>query len=312
VSVRRAILQASLPALLAAVLSASAAAGPPVTAGTGGSTPLPTDRAAKLDLIERLRQGPQILILGDSRGRVAGPGFIQRLTGHTAFNAAVTGGSVPDAWVFTRYTADRFPHQRRRYIWFVSAGLATNIVDPLVETDPRSRRYLAEVAPYLSPVTISAPLPMDTRYGPDGAIADWNPSYTPKRTAKLAADAARLIAVIRAQPPVATPLDPSRFRLFEHLLAYMNRLGARPVIVLNPIYPTVLAEVQKHGNPIAASSLAYLQSLRGRYDFVVVDGEDSRKWGGTAYDWTNITHVDPANMRRLLRYVVAHSDGALR
>ena len=35
------------------------------------------------------------------------------------------------------------------------------------------------------------------------------------------------------------------------------------------------------------------------------------KWGGTDYDWTNPTHVDRANMRRMLRYIVTHSDGAL-
>ena len=302
---RRSILTGSL-ALLAAVVAVSA------SAGTRGGAPKPTDRSAKLDLIEHLKHGPQILILGDSRGREAQPSFVQRLTGLTAFNAAVTGGSAPDAWVFTRYTADLFPHQQRRYIWFVSAGLATNIIDPLVETDPRSRQYLAEVAKYMSPVQISAPLPTDTRYHADGSIADWNPSYSPKRAAQLQAKASKLIALIRAQPPVATPLDPTRFQLFEHLLGYMNSLGARPVIVFNPIYPTVLAELEKYGNPVTAVSLEYLKSLHGRYDFVVVNAEDSRKWGGTDYNWTNPTHVDEANMRRMLRYIVAHSDGALK
>jgi hypothetical protein len=44
---------------------------------------------------------------------------------------------------------------------------------------------------------------------------------------------------------------------------------------------------------------------------VVVDCQDIRKWGGTDYDWTNATHVDRANMRRLLEYIATHSDGAL-
>jgi hypothetical protein len=33
--------------------------------------------------------------------------------------------------------------------------------------------------------------------------------------------------------------------------------------------------------------------------------------GGTDYDWSNASHVDRANMRRMLRSVVSHSDGAL-
>jgi hypothetical protein len=287
---------------LAVVLSVVAATGAPVR----------SDRTAKLDLIARLKQSPQILVLGDSRGREAAPSYLRRLTGHAAFNAAVTGGSVPDAWVFTRFTQDRFPLEHRRYIFFVSAGLGTNIVEPVSETDPRSRRYLAEVAQYLSPATVGTTPRTDTRYRADGAIADWDPVYTPARAQMLVAEAAPLVAQIEASHPVSMPLDPSRFQLFEQLLAYMNEHGSRPVIVLNPIYPIVLAELEKYGNPLTASSLAYLDSLHRRYDFVVVNGEDSRAWGGTDYDWANPTHVDAANMRRLLRYIVAHSDGALR
>jgi hypothetical protein len=45
---------------------------------------------------------------------------------------------------------------------------------------------------------------------------------------------------------------------------------------------------------------------------VFVYAQDIRKWGGTARDWSNATHINRANMRRLLPYIVAHSDGALR
>jgi hypothetical protein len=83
------------------------------------------------------------------------------------------------------------------------------------------------------------------------------------------------------------------------------------VIVFNPVYPSIWAELEKYGAPLSTASLDYLQGLRSRYDFVVVDCQDVRKWGGTADDWTNATHVDRANMRRMLRYVVTHSDGAL-
>jgi len=33
--------------------------------------------------------------------------------------------------------------------------------------------------------------------------------------------------------------------------------------------------------------------------------------GGTACDWMNANHVNRLNMRRMLKYIVAHSDGAL-
>ena len=92
---------------------------------------------------------------------------------------------------------------------------------------------------------------------------------------------------------------------------YLSR-GERPVIVFNPLYPTVYAELERHRNPVLATSLSYLQSLRKRFQFVVVDGENIATWGGTGYDWKNATHVDQANMRRLLRYVVEQSKRALR
>jgi hypothetical protein len=278
--------------------------------GAASSTP-PTDRSVKLDLIAKLKQGPEILILGDSRGRQAEPSFLQRLTGRTGFNAAVQGGSAPDAWVFTRYTADRFPGQKRRYIWFVSAGLTTNIATPWLTSDPRGRRYLREVAPYLSTQTVTVAWNTGTHYRDDGSLLGEQSPPSPAQVKRVKAEAAQAVAQIRLHPPVAAPPDTSRYPLFEHVLAYMNSRGERPVIVFNPVYPTVFAELEKHGSPLATSSLDYLHSLEPRYDFVVVDCQDIHKWGGTDYDWTNITHVDRANMRRMLRYIVAHADGAL-
>jgi hypothetical protein len=298
----------STTAVLAVTLGLVAA-----TAGANSAPPGPTDRTVKLDLIEKLKRGPEILILGDSRGRRAEPSLLQRLTGHTGFNAAVTGGSTPDAWVFTRYTADRFPGQKRRYIWFVSWGLATNIVTPWLQADPRGRHYLQEVVPYLSTQTVTVPLQRatPTDYRADGSLRIEPSPPTPAHTRKVKAKAAHMVAQIRQHPPVTPPPDPARYQLFEHLLAYVNGRGERPVIVINPIYPTVLAELERYGDPLATSSLDYLHGLEPRYDFVVVDCQDIHKWGGTDYDWENATHVDRANMRRMLRYIVANSDGAL-
>ena len=135
-------------ALLIALLTLSVSADRSSGAGTRAAAPAARiDRTVKLNLIKKLKHGPQILIMGDSRGREAEPSFLRNLTGLGGFNAAVTGGTAPDAWVFTRYTQDLFPHRKRRYIWFVSAGLTGYIINPSVETDPRSQRYLREVAP---------------------------------------------------------------------------------------------------------------------------------------------------------------------
>jgi hypothetical protein len=68
----------------------------------------------------------------------------------------------------------------------------------------------------------------------------------------------------------------------------------------------------RYGNPVTTYSLDYLRQLRSRYDFVVVDCENIHTCGGNDTDWKNAGHVDRFNMRRMLKYIVAHSDGALR
>src|SRR3954452_21637100 len=143
-----------------------------VVARASASTRPPTDRSIKLDLTAKLEQGPQTLIVGDSRGRQAEPSYLQRLTGHTGFNAAVMGGNGPDAWVFTRYAANRFPGQKRHYIWFVSSGLSGNIPDPRTEADPRGRHYLREFPPSLDnePLNVEWPKHPFTGYRPDGGL----------------------------------------------------------------------------------------------------------------------------------------------
>ncbi len=296
--------------LLLSVIAALAVAG-----STAASGPPATDRSIKLDLIANLRRSPQILILGDSRGRHAEPSFLRRLTGHSGFNAAVMGGSTPDFWVFTRYTADRFPRQKRRYIWFVSAGLVADIPDPRTEADPRGRRYLQEVKRYLSSQMDTVPWsPHPFRgYRADGSIRGRPSHPSAAHIQAVKAQAAALAAQIRQNPPSGPPhYDAKHYKLFEHLLAYVNGRGERPVIVFNPIYPSIYAAQQQYGSPLVTSSLDYLRTLRGRYRFVVVNCEDSHAWGGTDSDWDNPTHVNGLNMRRMLRYIVARAGAALR
>ena len=74
----------------------------------------------------------------------------------------------------------------------------------------------------------------------------------------------------------------------------------------------MFAQLKKYGYAGRRASLEMIAKLHKRFKFVFVDAQDIRKWGGTAYDWSNATHVNRANMRRLLKYIVAHSAGGLR
>jgi hypothetical protein len=328
---------ASCLGVLAAVLALNVVIDPFAIAGSGFvPTAVESDRSAKLTLLEDLKRGPETLILGSSRSRQAEPAFLQGLTGRTGFNAGVTGGTSADEWVFVRYAADLFPHQKRRYIWFTDVGLAGGGVNSQLAHDQRARRYLpggagfglGDVGTYLSTDATKASWRVfrkcvlsichsHIRFHADGSLTNQSLRYLPEHAASLRKAVLKLVASVGAHHQTLAQarkdLDqPHRFLYFERALAFMNERGEVPVIVLNPVYPSVFAELEKYGYAGRRATLERLAELHRRYRFVFVDAQDVRKWGGTAKDWSNATHINRANMRRLLRYVVAHSHGALR
>jgi hypothetical protein len=322
-------------AVLSAVLVLNTVVDPFARAGTDLLPPaVENDRATKLTLIDRLEEPPGILILGSSRARQAEPAYVQGLTGRSGFNAAVTGGGASDAWVMTNHLEKTFPLRNRGFIWFVDVGIATHGVSPLLSEDPRAQPYLAgehgfgldDVGAYLGTDATGASLrvlegcalrgcePEDGPiYLPDGSIEASSllnlPEY--ERSALVEDSVERLVQRVRAKPPRGGTIVPRRRVYFEQTLAFMNRQGSTPVIVLNPVHPAVLAELRRHGHPERETALKYLRSLRSRYDFVFVDAEDIQDWGGSPTGFANATHVDRPNMRRLLDYIVANSQGAL-
>src|SRR5205823_5986479 len=127
-------------AVLASVLAFNIVIDPFAIAGTGlVPTAVEPDRSIKLDLLQHLKRSPEILVLGSSRSRQAEPSYLRRLTRRNGFNAGVTGGTSADEYVFVRYTADRFPHQKRRYLWFTDVGLAGGGVLLQLAQDQRAR-----------------------------------------------------------------------------------------------------------------------------------------------------------------------------
>jgi hypothetical protein len=323
--------------VLALVLAFNVVMDPFDLAGTGlVPTAVEPDRSIKLDLLQHLKRGPQLLIMGSSRSRQAEPSYLEKLTGLTGFNAGVTGGTSADEYVYARYAADLFPHQKRRYIWFTDIGLAGGGVLPQLGNDPRAQRYLlgephfglGDVKTYLSTEATKASWRVFEKcvlrsceshitFRPDGSLTNQALHSLPEHARSLGASVAKLLAGVRAHhdtlAQARSELEaPGRFDYFERALAFMNRRGEVPVIVLNPVYPTVLAALDHFGFAGRRATLEMVAKLHRRYRFVFVDAEDIRTWGGNTHDWTNATHINRGNMRTLLRYVVAHSDGALR
>jgi hypothetical protein len=119
------------------------------------------------------------------------------------------------------------------------------------------------------------------------------------------------LAAAKADAKKHFHIDPATTTFFQKLLAFANSQGTTPVVVLNPIYPKVLAARKKYGFPQLKAANVYLTWLHSQYQFISINAEDIATWGGKASDFGNIDHIDRYNMDRLLTYVVAHSNGVL-
>jgi hypothetical protein len=205
---------------------------------------------------------------------------------------------------------------------------------PQLAQDPRARRYvsggrfgLGDVGTYLSTDAtkeswrvlrkcVLGSCRSYIHYNADGSLAAGSIRHLPEHARSLQLSIAKAVAAARTPSATlaqwrAQLADPGRLVYLERMLDFMNRRGEVPVIVLNPIYPSVLAMLERSGFPGRRATLEKIAQLHSRFRFVLVDCEDIGRWGGTSSDWVNATHVGSANMRRELRYVVAHSDGAL-
>ena len=264
------------------------------------------DRLTKLGLIEHLRKAPHVLILGSSRARVAMPATVEKLTGGTAFNAGVHSGDAADDYVFTRLLAQRFRHAKPAYLIFVDVTIAGDTVNPELADEPLARPFLGAAASSKQTTCVSKGF-----YTADGGLAYPPALDRAERQQRVAKALVGAVGRIRADSKEPRRINPRSTTFFRKLLGFVNAQGATPVIVLNPLYPTVLAAREKYGFPELKAAKTYLAWLRKRYRFVLVNAEDIHTWGGNASDFTDIDHIDRKNMNRLLRYVVHHSNGVL-
>jgi hypothetical protein len=306
--------------------------------GTMGTNLVPTaiesDRAAKITLLEQLKRPPGILILGSSRSRPAAPRYLQKLTGHTGFNAGVTSGDSVDEWVFTRLMEHRFPGVPRRYLIFINVGIGAAAVNPQLAADPRAQPYLTaaqrsgggesllhKISDYLSVqatrdswrVVHACVIRSCSRrwFHADGSLLESRLRTTAARTSHLQKTLQRKLAAVRSRPVPSRPTGASGLRAFTRLIGWMNAHGATPVVVMNPLHPALLRALDKRGFPRHAWAVSYLHQLRHTYRFDFIDLTDVRTFHGLPNGFFDPTHVSVQNMRLMLRYIAGHDHGIL-
>jgi len=282
------------------------------------------DDVTKLELVERMRTSPQIVVLGSSRARALEPKYLGSRTGKRVFNAAVAAGTTADAWVFVHFIDARFPDPARRYIWRVDPPLGSLYVKPTLRGDPRAKPYLPAGLPegrslldrIFDYMSVGATLDSlrvlrncilgctPITYEADGTIAREGGGGSQGHVDRLRARVRSQVARMRRLLP--EPGD-AHLQYFSKLIEYMAANDAPPVLILTPMHPAALAMLRRLGDHRRERAVQDLRRLQQRLRFTFFDLTDIRRFNGDADDFNDISHMGVANMRRLVDYVVSHS-----
>ncbi len=107
----------------------------------------------------------------------------------------------------------------------------------------------------------------------------------------------------RAEAPIYTSRASS---YFEQTLAFLNAHGTRPVIVLMPVHPRVLAVMRRHGMGGEREKFrAYLAGLESEYDIKVLDFTKISSFNGSRDWFYDGVHVTRRNANRIITAVRA-------
>ena len=260
--------------VLAAVLAFNVVIDPFALAGTGiVPTAVEPDRSIKLDLLQHLKRGPRDPDPGQlavAAGRARVPAEADRATRASTpaspaaprptstcspasrptcsrTRSAATSGSPTSAWPAAACCRS---WRRTRAPGATCRGgprFGLGDVETYLSTDATkaSWRVFQEVRARLAAARTSAS-------APDGSLTNQSLHYLPEHAKSLQRSVAKELAGVRARHETlaqarADLAAPGRFFYFERALAFMNRRGEVPVIVLNPVYPTVLAALSRYG-----------------------------------------------------------------
>jgi hypothetical protein len=287
-------------------------------------------RSAKLDLYDaRLEadERPEVVLLGSSRTMKFNPATVERLTGARTFNAAVSGGTPNDAWLFTQLLEEQqdagFPH----LVWGldVDAFREKRLRDGLA-TDPRMARFVpwtervairvSSIGTLLELQTLEAALRSVRAGGPTGAGAElerFDEAGFQLWSRKLESrDVLRNRAIRRQTTNYAnfvferdgyTRVEDEPFEEFVNVVRAANERDVVPTIFLTPFHPIALDQLERNG--LQARRREVLDRLRELQDdgdvrFELVDLTTIDTFDGDPREFYDGVHMTPANTDRVL------------
>ncbi len=312
--------RAALTALVAVLLlPALLHPGAALAAHRGGVVPPLYDRTYKCDQVERLPAPPELVILGGSRAQRFDPDVVQRLTGLSAYNFAVQNSRPEDAYAMARYLFWRAPGVKLRCFWALQVTtLADSPLHPGLLGEPRLTQFLPRgLVKSQQDLGLKAPndgVQWFHEYSPRGQLLRNGYDLQLERGIPFSATLQTYLSRMVPRAAVDTPYGRTRAQAyFERTLELFNLHGVTPVLVIMPYHPTVLQAFRAVGwQEKADESKAFLESLRSRYAFTLLDYTDIASFGGTADAFYDGAHVKAENATRILEQAVKDAPGGFR
>jgi hypothetical protein len=288
---------------------------PAAAAGRSGSSLWTlTERGAKTELILKLKSPPDVIVLGGSRALRFQPSYIHRLTGLTAFNAAVIMATPEDDWAFANLFHSRFPRAHFRFLWIIhvdefdefapNAGL---LADPFLSCYLPRRMVSAGLNRMVSK---NSALFTGGRHpavlAPDGfTISDGISAMAANGSTFQQRIHSWLTMMLRFYSRHKPRIDPMPDHFFRMTLELMNDLGDKPVIVLAPMQPEYYAAVYNRGWEARHQLvLSYLRGLQKTYRFSVLDFSKLSSIGGSPAGFYDAVHLRPNTARLVVRAIL--------
>jgi hypothetical protein len=188
-------------------------------------------RQAKLDLMQELDAPPDVLVLGSSRSMKLDPAEIERVSGATAFNGAVSGGTTQDMYLYARYADElwgdeQYPHLVLGVVHDVFRYTGTAALDPRLKRflprKDRERKPLEVADQLLQLKTVEAGARAVRRIVPrDGFSALLHP------TEGVGRHDASLATTGKQKSNQRENLSPRGMQLFDPIGDYSKPLAAR-------------------------------------------------------------------------------------
>jgi hypothetical protein len=311
---------ATAAAAVCATACLSLAVAGPAAAVHYGATVAPSyDRVYKVGLLEALRTPPQLVIFGGSRAQRFEPSFAGKLTGLPAFNFAVQNSRPEDVYAMSRLLFWRAPNVKVRCIWALQAStMSDSPLHPGLLAEPQLTQFLpayfVRAQRKISQPTQGRELQSWDEFSSRGQLL--HNGYDVRLDSGISFAATLSGYLSKMVPKAAAPMPYEQTRAkeyFERTLKLYNLHGVEPVLVIMPYHPDALAAFRAAGWDAKEEAFKmYLDSLRGKYRFRLVDYTDISAFHGSPDEFYDGAHITAVNARRILAQVVKDEPGAFR